>query len=398
VSARTSDELVFIPNVGFRLARGAMDAANVVVEQAGRTLTAGLTSDRDGAEIRMTVAGLDETLEFRQSRRVEAPVRITDDRGRVLDERPGHYEVNSNLYRLMEGPTMFQRVVSLDRLESDVRGVEIVMEGAAGDWRVTIPVEPRTAAGPHGMPTDAIDIHHGIAISAPLIARTPELTAIELQAYLVDPDEGQPKTGRIIEGISSLTFGRGLGTDLLIVRDSVGTHHLERPHQVQDRIGRGRRREVALFEPMAPGANSASLEIPYVAVREISDETVLVPVPSETDVTMAGCRAHVVTSRVSRSSDSTLERPSPVEGLNGPCIRIVITPDDPDAERQLVTCGVMESNDRGMSLSIGRSGPPIIEVPDPFGDGAHVTLRGPVIRVRGPWKLDIPLPAVIAEA
>ncbi len=367
-----------------------MESANVVVERDGRTLTAGLTSDRDGAEIRMTVAGLHDELEFRQSRPVDAPVHITDDRGRVIEERPSRYHVNSHLFRLMEGPTLFQRMVSLDRIERDVRFIELVMEGGAGDWRVTIPVVPRTASGPHGVPTNAMDVRHGIAIAAQLVARTKQMTAIELASYFADEPAG--KGERALEGISSLHHGRALGADLLILRDSTGTHHLERPRPVQDRVGLARRREVALFEPMPAAATSVTLEVPYVAVRDLSEETVLVPVPGETDMTLAGCRAHVVTSRIGRSSDSTDEHRSPIEGLNGPCVRIVITPNDPDAERQLVSCGVMESNDRGMTMSVALSGPPVIEVPDPTGDSPHMTLRGPVIRLRGPWKLEIPLP------
>jgi hypothetical protein len=391
VSVASSDELVFVPNVGFRLAHGAMDAANVVIERNGRTLTAGLTSDRDGAEIRVTVAGLDESLDFRQSRAVDAPVRVTDDRGRVVKERPPRYHVNSHIYRLMEGPTMFQRMVSLERLDTDVRAIEMVMEGAMGDWHVTIPVKPRNATGPRGLATNATDVHHGIAISAPLVARTREITAIEIEAHIVEEGDDLDKVNRTIEGIGSISYGRGLGADLLILRDSTGTHHLERPRQVQDQLGR-RRREVALFEPIPPGAASASLEIPYVTVREMTEETVLVPVPGEMDVTMAGCRAHVVISRISRSSDSTDERPSPIEGLNGPCVRIVMTPEDPEAERQLVLSGIMESNDRGMTMSIGRSGPPVMEVPDPSSEADHVTLRVPMIRLSGPWKLDFPVP------
>ena len=74
-------------------------------------------------------------------------------------------------------------------------------------------------------------------------------------------------------------------------------------------------------------------------------------------------------------------------------MRIVIVPADTDAERQLAMCGVMESNDRGMTMSVTRSGPPVIEVPDPTGDSPYVTLRNPVIRLRGPWTLELPLPA-----
>lgn len=392
--ARSTDDLVFVPNVGFRLARGAMDAANVVVERDGRTLTAGLTSDRDGAELRISVAGLDETLDFRQSRPVDAPVRVADDRGRVVHEQPARYHVNSHFYRLMEGPTMFQRVVSLERIEPDARAIDVVMEGAAGVWHVTIPIEPKNAAGPRGVSTEAIDVRHGIAIAAPLVARSETITAIELETYFVKNADPGEKTERTIQGVGCLTHARGLGADLLMLRDSTGRHHLERPRPVQDRTGGSRRREVALFEPMPPEALSASLEIPYVVLCEMSDETVLVPVPGETDITLAGCMAHVTTTRVGRSSDSTDSRPSPIEGLNGPCVRIVITPNDREAERQLISCGVMESNDRGMTMSMERSGPPVIEVPDPTGSSPFMTFRGPRIRVGGPWKLEVPLPPV----
>src|SRR5206468_10204556 len=151
-----------------------------------RTLTAGVTSDRDGAEIRMTVSGIDEVLDFRQSRVVHAPVRVTDDRGRVMEERSQRYHVNSHLYRLMEGPTRFQRMVALDRIEPDARAIEIVMTGGGGDWRFTIPIEAQSASGARAMRTDAIDVHHGIAIEAPLVARSERITAIELQAYFLD--------------------------------------------------------------------------------------------------------------------------------------------------------------------------------------------------------------------
>jgi len=389
------DELVFVPNVGFRLAHGALGSENVVVRRGAQTLTAGLTSDRDGAEITVTISGVEEQLDFRKSRPVDTPVRIVDDRGRALDERPSRYVMNSHFYRLMEGPTQFQRMVTLDRLDPDVRSVEFAMTSAAGDWRVAIPVQPLSASGARGVSTDAKAVVHDIEIAVPLVACTPALTAVEIDAY--DLRRGEPPVSvemaeRWLEGIGAIAHSRALGQDLLILRDNTGAQHLECPRPVQDRAPRGRRREVALFGPMPEGAVSASLEIPYVAVRERSDE-LKVPVPAEIDVTLNGCRAHLTTSRVEHSSDSTENRPSPIEGLNGPCMRIVIVPADTDAERQLAMCGVMESNDRGMTMSVTRSGPPVIEVPDPTGDSPYVTLRNPVIRLRGPWTLELPLPA-----
>lgn len=254
----------------------------------------------------------------------------------------------------------------------------------------TFPSSPGARPGPLACRPNAIDTRHGVAIAAPLVARTEAMTAVELETYFVGDPDSEPK--RSIAGLSSLSFHRGLAKDLLMIRDSTGAHHLERPRAVWDLRGSRRRREVALFEPMAPDAVSASLEIPYVTVHEKTGETVYVRVPGETQVTLAGCHGRVTTSRVDRSSDSTADRPSPIAGLNGPCVRIMIVPEDSEAERSLVSCGVLESNDRGMTMSIDRAGPPVIEVPDPTGDSPHVMLHVPLVRLLGPWKLEIPLP------
>jgi hypothetical protein len=199
------------------------------------------------------------------------------------------------------------------------------------------------------------------------------------------------ETSRWIEGVSTYQHMRGLGQDLLMLRDGTGAHHLERSHPVQDQARRGRRREVAIFEGLPATATSASIEVPYVAIRERSDE-LKVPVPGETEIAMSGCRARVTTSRVTRSSDSTEARPSPIEGLNGPCTRVVIVPLDGETERQLVMAGIMESNDRGMTMSRSRAEAPVIDVPDPSGDTPFITLKMPLLRVPGPWRLEFPLP------
>jgi hypothetical protein len=391
------DELVFVPNLGFRLARGGLQSPNTVVSRGAQTLTVGVTSDRDGTDIMATIIGVDEQLEFRKSRAVDAPITIVDDHGRVLEERPSRYVVSSHFFRLMEGPTQFQRMVALDRIQSDVRSLQFSMSGAAGQWEVVIPLEPVSREGPRGHPNDAQSTEHDVEISVTLVARTSMLTAIELETY--DLRRGElpiDQAERWIEGIGTFEHVRGLGQDLLMLRDSTGAHHLERPHAVQDRARRARRREVVLFEAMPDEAVSASIEIPYVGIRERSDE-LKVSVPSDGEVTMNACRARVMTSRVDRSSDSAPGRPSPIEGLNGSCVRIVIAPIDPTAERQLVMVGVMESNDRGMSVSRSRADPPVIEVPDPSGDSEFITFKNPLIRVSGPWKLEFALPAIDAQ-
>jgi hypothetical protein len=387
------DEFVFVPQVGFRLAHGGLQSENVVVEHGGETLTARLTSDRDGTDLRITIGGVDVELDFRQSRPAVAVLRLTDDRGQVVEERISRFLMQSTYYRLMEGPTQFQRYATFDRLAPDVRSVELEMTGDAGEWHLTIPVEPVTREGPRGNPAEATAVVDDIEVGVTLAARTETLTAIELYAFDHRRPETMPidRAPRWIEGVSTFEHMRGLGQDLLMLRDNTGAHHLERPRPVQDQARRGRRREVALFEGLPAAATSASFEVPYIAIRERSDE-LKVPVPGETEIAMSGCRARVTTSRVTRSSDSTVASPSPIEGLNGPCTRVVIVPLDGETERQLVTAGIMESNDRGMTVSRSRAEAPVIEVPDPSGDSAFITLKAPLIRVPGPWRLEFQLP------
>ena len=387
------DELVFVPQTGFRLAHGGLQSENVVSERGRETLTAGITSDRDGTDLRITIAGVPVDLDFRKSRPANAPLRLTDDRGRVVAEGISRFVMHSAYYRLMEGPTQFQRYATFDRLAPDVRAVHLEMSGDAGDWRVTIPVAPVTREGARGHPTHASAAIDDIELGVTLVARTATLTAIELYALDRRRPESMPidQAPRWIEGVSTYQHMRGLGQDLLMLRDDTGAHHLERPHALLDPARRGTRREIALFEGLPAAATSASFEVPFVAIRERSEE-LKVPVPGETEIAMSGCRARVTTSRVARSSDSTETHRSPIEGLNGPCMRVVIVPLDGEDERQLVMAGIMESNDRGMNVTRVRAEAPLIEVPDPSGDSAFVTLKMPVIRLPGPWRLEFPLP------
>jgi hypothetical protein len=71
---------------------------------------------------------------------------------------------------------------------------------------------------------------------------------------------------------------------------------------------------------------------------------------------------------------------------------VIVPVESGDAERQLVMVGIMESNDRGMTVSRSRADPPVIDVPDPTGDASFITLKNPLIRMQGPWVLEFGLP------
>ena len=95
------------------------------------------------------------------------------------------------------------------------------------------------------------------------------------------------------------------------------------------------------------------------------------------------------------------ERPLPTQPdgppaavCDGPQVRVEVTPLDREAERQLILAEgtrIVGASDQGMTISHGTRQRSHMEIPDPDGTAREVTLRGPLVRVAGPWRLEIPL-------
>ena len=144
-----------------------------------------------------------------------------------------------------------------------------------------------------------------------------------------------------------------------------------------------RYRETMYFAPLSAELKSVTLRIPNLFCQERTDEAVTLGVPSENDVTVAGCSARIVVSRIADSAGR-------------PRVRIQVTPSDPSATRQLaymnnVDTGAGPMGTIGMTVTHCFGQLPYVEVPDATGELAEITLRGPVIEVRGPWTLRIAL-------
>ena len=115
------------------------------------------------------------------------------------------------------------------------------------------------------------------------------------------------------------------------------------------------------------------------AVQERTDDTITLPVPSQGDVRFLGCDAQVSVVAV--------------EGRDGKRVRVAITPKDPDAERQILyftRTEVIDGPEVGVTFQHCAGQPVIVETPNPRGSPT-VTLRGPVIRLGGPWSLALRL-------
>lgn len=104
--------------------------------------------------------------------------------------------------------------------------------------------------------------------------------------------------------------------------------------------------------------------------------------PGEADVSIAGCETRLVVTRAGEHADN---------------VRVDFIPRDPHAKRQLlylenmVVPGGDTRGTIGMSVVQCVGQQPYIQLPDPTAKVHEVTLRGPVVMVRGPWSLEIPL-------
>ncbi|MDQ2914970.1 MAG: hypothetical protein M3T56_17220 [Chloroflexota bacterium] len=390
IGTEPDERLVFTPELGFRSAQILESPTNLVIERDGLTLTANLVCDRDCTTLHFTVLGFDAPADFDSTPyyHVKASATVRDDRGRPVEPHP-RWHTGGMVHRRGDGTLIFDWQLKLVRLEPDVRSVELSFGGPAGEWTVKIPIAMVEVAGAPASRISVSDEHQGVAVRATAVARPSQFTAIEIEADIVDEPGVEPKSRvRYVQGIGAHHHGR-LVDELFMLRDDQGHQHPERPSVSTPGP---RNRQVVSFPALPDDVRSGVVEIPFVVVQQRTDETLSVPVPGDTDVRFLGCDATVSTSHTSGDEGVQVREGGP--DYRGPRVRVEIRPKDPDAPKQLLYFslpGVDGAPDIGgwMSKRVGK--PAMFEAPDPSGAATAVKLRGPVVKLLGPWKLEIPL-------
>jgi hypothetical protein len=379
-----ADDLVFVPLVGFRSAHALGTRANVVTKSGDRTLTAAITPDRDGIRVQFTVTGIRMDLDA-NGKRFEDPVRIHDDSGQDISTPRPRWQVGGFLTRAANGTATLSYTTLLEPLAQGVRSVELALTGAAGEWIVRIPVEPEKFVGAPARAVNASDTKDGVTVAARMLARSDAATAIEIEAFY-DPPEPvhDPRPAkRWVRGIDSFSppsIGHGI-RERLVLRDDAGNPHHEQGQSFVDPVAR-RYREVVVFPALPANVRSGTLEVSNLWSQEFGDAPTTLSVPGEADIQVADCDAHLVVSRV---------------GDHAETIRVTVAVPDSESQRQLlyfeslVIPGGDPRGTIGMSTihCIGQR--PYLDLPDPTFKVSEVTLRSPVVQLRGPWTLEIPL-------
>ena len=379
-----ADDLVFVPGVGFRSAHALGTRANVVTKSGDRTLTAAITPDRDGIRVQFTVTGIRMDLDA-NGKRFEDPVRIHDDAGRDISTPRPRWQVGGFLTRAANGTATLSYTTLLEPLAQGVRAVELALTGAAGEWTVRIPVEPERFVGAPARAVNASATKDGVTVAARMVARSDAATAIEIEAFY-DPPEPvhDPRPAkRWVRGIDSFSppsIGHGI-RERLVLRDDAGDPYHEQGQSFVDPVAR-RYREVVVFPALPANVRSGTLEVSNLWTQEFGDAPTTMSVPGEADIHVADCDAHLVVSRV---------------GDHAETIRVTVAAPESESERQLlyfenlVIPGGDPRGTIGMSMvhCIGQR--PYLDLPDPMFKVSEVTLRSPVVQLRGPWTLEIPL-------
>ena len=320
---------------------------------------------------------------------VKESATVRDDRGREVLPHP-RWHTGGMVRRRSDGTLILDWQLKLVRLGADVKNVELSFGGPAGDWTVQIPVVTVIPAGIRAAPISATDEHHGVAVTATAVARSSEITAIEIEADIADEPGVDPKSRvRYVQGIGAQSPSR-LVDELFMLRDDHGHQHLERSNFHAPAV---RNRQVLSFPGLPDEVRSGVIEIPFVVVQQRTDDMPKVPVPGTTEIRFLGCDATIVTSRT--SDDESLRSFKNRPDYRGPRVRVEVNPEHTEAPTQLLYFSrpyVDGAPDVGMWMTHRAGKQPVVESPDPSGAATSVALRGPVLKLLGPWRLEVPLP------
>lgn len=383
-----ANELVFIPERGFMPAHALGTSSNVVLERDGKVFTGGVVPDRDGVRVIFTVSGIDADVPTDPSAcvlPVRARAQVLDDRGRELPSRP-RWTTGGYLRRADVGKATLNWTLILESPEPDARYLDLAFDGPAGDWTVELPLERIDHIGIPGSAIAGIDHKKGITLAARAVARSADVTAIELEAYLDPPSAAEGWARRYVMGIGASMHGGRLCGDQVVLRDDAGRVHFEKGRSCPEPTG-GKQREAVFFPALGDEMRSGVVEVELVWVHEGRDETFSVPVPGEADLVVAGCQGHVTVTRV---AGRDREHPGMPGSPAATSVHVEVAPEDPAADRQLVFAGPTETT-VGMTISHCVGKLPTVEIPERNGELAAVTFRGGTVQVRGPWRIEIPL-------
>src|SRR5256885_468148 len=381
VAVIAPSELVFVPGVGFRPSASATLVTPVTAERGEWSVTIErLLRGPEKTELVFSLTGPGGPPVSGQSfERPEPPpwmhlpislhhaggnIELTNE-GR---HGPSGYSAGAGSHLRTIHPT-----VLFPPLPKDTMELEVVFEGPPGNWAVPVTLSASTQ---YGLPAKALEVadgHHGVTVTSRGVARSDTTTAVDIYASL----DATPEP-RFMRSLGVRRHRPGAEPQFTLA-DGLGE---VREFAVFDNeVASGRElHQVLVFPALDASATRCVLTMPDVVLAEHIGAWTTLAVPSESAVRFGTFDVRAIVTKV--------------QSRRGPAVRVFLDDGGWRDDRRLLYPETVWVNGRhggigweGGKLSAGE--PCGVDAENPQDDAHEVMIENPVVRLRGPWRLEL---------
>jgi hypothetical protein len=265
--------------------------------------------------------------------------------------------------------------VRFPALPAGTMEVEVIFDGAPGNCVVPITL---TSSTQYGLPAKAIEVadaHHGVTLTARGVARSDTTTAIDIYASLEPTTEP-----RFMRSLGVQRYRRGGDPQFTLSDDTGG--ELREFAVFDDEVASGRElHQVLVFPALDTKAARCVLTIPDVVLAEHNGAWTTVAVPSDSSVRFGTFDVLLTVTKV--------------QSRRGPAVRVFLDDGGWRDDRRLLYPETVWVNGRhggiGWDGSPPAGEPSSVNAENPEDDAREVMIESPVVRLRGPWRLELDL-------
>jgi len=392
--ARAGQIACLVPGVGIRDCNAAnlVAAEPVSITRDGATLTVlALLSAEGQTIVRLEVTGLPAPKDTDPSPAGQLTLSLRDSTGKnypgVRGSAVGSIIPNGN-------PAAFG--VSAERdfaaLDPDVRTVEVTLNGppTVGNWQLRVPVVPvQEAALPAAQGGDAGAMLHDITVRVTSVAADRRGLGVQLLAQTARADWR-------VRG----TLGGDLYNRRLALHDEQGRvwTELQSARDRQQPDDSGVVTDQALFPPLPGGIAKATLTVPFVKVEQTSPAATLrVPLagrqigeqfPATGDIELGGFHIRVTNITLAEDNKGNRRLWLDLDGGDWAEEQKLIEPShriSTDADGS-AWCGASYRGDVAQIFRL------CVSLPRGYVDAVTINFQNPIVAVRGPWEVEVPIP------
>lgn len=379
-----ADELIFVPGIGFRPSSSATLPTPVSAERGEWSVTIERflrSSEKTELVFSLTGPGgppLSGTGFVRPEPPawMHLPISLRHSGGTIELTNEGRQGPSGFSTRPGTHLRTIHPTVRFPPLPAGTMELEVVFDGAPGNWAVPVSL---TSSTQYGLPAKALEVsdsHHGVTLTSRGVARSETTTAVDIYASL----EPTPEP-RFMRSLGVKRHMRG-DEPQFTLKDDTGREVREFA-VFDDEVASGRElHQVIVFPELDASATRCVLTIPDVVLAESNGAWTTVAAPSESSIRFGTFDVRATVTKV--------------QSRHGPGVRVFLDDGGWRDDRRLLYPETVWVNGRhgGIGWEGARSPgePSSVNAENPEEDAREVMLESPVVRLRGPWRLELELP------